>query len=164
MFQFFASSGLKTNIGLLSDFTMILWLFIVLLVACVSKIFGCTITGKVMGVSWSESLAIGIMMNARGYTVVFEIICGLILTVNLSLIELIVLNIGYDMQVINPKVFLIFVVMALVTTFMTTPLLNRVLKNVEICPVDPQNSCSQEGLAVENMLNEPRMVLGDIAS
>uniref|UniRef100_A0A915ITU1 Cation/H+ exchanger domain-containing protein n=1 Tax=Romanomermis culicivorax TaxID=13658 RepID=A0A915ITU1_ROMCU len=103
---FFALSGLRTNIGLLNEAETWLWLFVVIAVACVGKLFGSAITARLMRMSWRESFSIGVLMNTKG------------------LVELIVLNIGYDTHVINDRIFLIMVVMALVTTFMTTPIIS----------------------------------------
>ncbi|KAG0375195.1 K(+)/H(+) antiporter [Mortierella sp. AD032] len=100
---YFALSGLKTQVGLLDNGRI--WGLVILttFVACFGKITGCTIAAKVQGMEWRESFAIGILMNCKG------------------LIELIVLNIGYDAGVINDKVFVIMVAMCLITTCMTTP-------------------------------------------
>ncbi|KAF9544053.1 K(+)/H(+) antiporter [Mortierella hygrophila] len=100
---YFALSGLKTQVGLLDNARI--WGLVILttFVACFGKITGCTIAAKVQGMEWRESFAIGILMNCKG------------------LIELIVLNIGYDAGVINDKVFVIMVAMCLITTCMTTP-------------------------------------------
>ncbi|KAG0290704.1 K(+)/H(+) antiporter [Dissophora globulifera] len=101
---YFALSGLKTQIGLLDNGRI--WGLVVLttFVACFGKIVGCTGAARLQGMEWRESFAIGILMNCKG------------------LVELIVLNIGYDAKVINDKVFVIMVVMCLVTTCMTTPM------------------------------------------
>ncbi|KAI8350290.1 Sodium/hydrogen exchanger family-domain-containing protein [Mortierella sp. GBAus27b] len=101
---YFALSGLKTQIGLLDNGRV--WGLVVLVtaVACFGKIVGCTGAAKLQGMNWRESFAIGVLMNCKG------------------LIELIVLNIGYDAGVINATVFVIMVMMCLITTCMTTPL------------------------------------------
>ncbi|KAF9089631.1 K(+)/H(+) antiporter [Mortierella sp. GBA35] len=100
---YFALSGLKTQVGLLDNGRI--WGLVILttFVACFGKITGCTVAARVQGMEWRESFAIGILMNCKG------------------LIELIVLNIGYDAGVINDKVFVIMVAMCLITTCMTTP-------------------------------------------
>uniref|UniRef100_A0A914W636 Cation/H+ exchanger domain-containing protein n=1 Tax=Plectus sambesii TaxID=2011161 RepID=A0A914W636_9BILA len=103
---FFASSGLKTSVGLLNDAMTWMWLVLVILISCSGKIFGCTFAAKLVGIPWRESWSIGILMNTKG------------------LVELIVLNIGLEAQVINPKIFTIMVMMALVTTFMTSPIIS----------------------------------------
>ncbi|KAI9258471.1 Sodium/hydrogen exchanger family-domain-containing protein [Sporodiniella umbellata] len=101
---YFTLSGLKTQIGLLD--TGAVWGYVVLVIflACVGKIVGCTLAAKWCGLKFRESLTVGFLMNCKG------------------LVELIVLNIGHDAGVLNDQVFAILVVMALITTFMTTPM------------------------------------------
>uniref|UniRef100_A0A915CKE2 Cation/H+ exchanger domain-containing protein n=1 Tax=Ditylenchus dipsaci TaxID=166011 RepID=A0A915CKE2_9BILA len=101
---YFASSGLKTKMGLLNDWTTLLFSVLVICVACAGKIIGCTLAARWTGFPWRESFSIGILMNTKG------------------LVELIVLNIGLDAGVINERIFVVMVLMALVTTFMTSPL------------------------------------------
>ncbi len=103
---FFVFTGLRTQIGLLDD--PYLWKItgIIILVAVVGKFFGSALAAKFVGQSWKDSLAIGALMNTRG------------------LMELVVLNIGYDLGVLTPEMFAMLVIMALVTTFMTGPALD----------------------------------------
>lgn len=105
---FFAFTGLRTEIGLINSPE--LWFVCILLVtvAIAGKLGGCTIAARLVGESWKDSLTIGTLMNTRG------------------LMELVALNIGYEMGVLPPSIFVILVIMALVTTFMTTPLLHLV--------------------------------------
>lgn len=102
---FFAYSGLRTQIGLLN--TPRLWLLCaaVVGVAIVGKYVGTYIAARVNGIENREASALGWLMNTRGLT------------------ELIVLNIGLSLNVISPVMFTMLVIMALVTTFMTAPLL-----------------------------------------
>ena len=102
---FFVSSGLRTQIGLIS--APLLWLIclLVLAVACAGKLLGSTATMRLLGNPWKESLALGVLMNTRG------------------LVELIVLNIGLDLGVLSPTLFAMLVIMAVVTTMMASPLL-----------------------------------------
>ncbi|MBD2036390.1 cation:proton antiporter [Leptolyngbya sp. FACHB-321] len=102
---FFAYSGLRTQIGLLN--TPFLWLLcgLVVLVAIVGKYCGTYFAARVSGIEKREASALGWLMNTRGLT------------------ELIVLNIGLSLNVISPLLFTMLVIMALVTTFMTSPLL-----------------------------------------
>ncbi|MDX2245821.1 MAG: cation:proton antiporter [Bacteroidia bacterium] len=103
---FFVFTGLRTEIGLLND--PYLWKVtgLIILVAVAGKFLGGTLTAKFVGQNWKDSLTIGALMNTRG------------------LMELIVLNIGYDLGVLTPEIFAMAVIMALVTTFMTGPALN----------------------------------------
>ena len=105
---FFAFTGLRTEIGLINSPQ--LWGVCALLVtvAIAGKLGGCAIASRLVGESWKDSLTIGTLMNTRG------------------LMELVALNIGYEMGVLPPSIFVILVIMALVTTFMTTPLLHLV--------------------------------------
>jgi Kef-type K+ transport system membrane component KefB/nucleotide-binding universal stress UspA family protein len=105
---FFAYSGLRTQIGLLDTQASWLTCGLIILVACAGKFGGSTLAARIMGISWRESSAIGVLMNTRG------------------LMELIVLNVGLDLGVISPKLFTMMVLMALVTTFITSPLLERI--------------------------------------
>ncbi len=102
---YFTASGLRTQIGLLNDLQSWGFVILVTLVACVGKIAGCTTASKISGMTWRESWAVGILMNTKG------------------LVEIIVLNIGLDAGVINTKVFTIMVLMAIITTLLTSPLI-----------------------------------------
>ncbi|MEH1805494.1 cation:proton antiporter [Nostoc sp.] len=102
---FFAYSGLKTQIGLLNRPELWLLCGLVLAVAIAGKYVGTYVAARVSGISKREASALGWLMNTRGLT------------------ELIVLNIGLELGVISPLIFTMLVIMALVTTFMTSPLL-----------------------------------------
>ena len=102
---FFAYTGLRTSIQALNGTEMWLYCALVLLVAMLGKFGGSSIAARVSGMSWRDSTAIGVLMNTRG------------------LMELVILNIGLDLGVISTALFSMMVVMALATTFMTTPLL-----------------------------------------
>jgi Kef-type K+ transport system membrane component KefB len=105
---FFAFTGLRTQIGLLNGSN--LWLVCALIIglAIIGKFVGGSVAAKVVGLSWKDALSIGALMNTRG------------------LMELIVLNIGYDLGILRPEVFTMFVLMALVTTFLTAPALSLI--------------------------------------
>jgi Kef-type K+ transport system membrane component KefB len=103
---FFALTGMRTEIGLVSGVDQWLACGLIILVATVGKFGGATVAARLTGLGWRESSALGILMNTRG------------------LMELIVLNIGYDMKVISPNLFAMMVIMALVTTVATTPILH----------------------------------------
>ena len=102
---FFAYSGLRTQVGLLNRPELWLLCGMVVLVAIVGKYVGTYVAGRVCGMSSRDASALGWLMNTRGLT------------------ELIVLNIGLSLGVISPLLFTMLVIMALVTTFMTSPLL-----------------------------------------
>jgi len=102
---FFAFTGLRTRIGLVEGGEMWGWCALVVLVAVAGKFGGSAAAARLTGMSWREAGAIGALMNTRG------------------LMELVILNIGLDIGVISPAVFAMMVLMALATTFMTSPLL-----------------------------------------
>lgn len=103
---FFVSTGLRTEIGLLN--TPELWgmCLVFIAVAIVGKFGGAMFSARFVGESWKDSLYIGALMNTRG------------------LMELVVLTIGYEMKILPPAIFVMLVLMTLVTTFMTTPLVS----------------------------------------
>ncbi|MBL0014371.1 MAG: cation:proton antiporter [Flavobacterium sp.] len=114
---FFVFTGLRTEIGLIND--SYLWEITgwIVLVAVAGKFLGSALAAKFVGQNWEESFTIGALMNTRG------------------LMELVVLNIGYDLGVLTSEIFTMMVIMALVTTFMTGPaldLINYVFKTKDI--------------------------------
>jgi Kef-type K+ transport system membrane component KefB len=102
---FFAYTGLRTSIGLVRGPAMWIDCLLIILVAVAGKLGGSTIAARAAGVPWRNAIALGILMNTRG------------------LMELVILNIGLELGVINQTLFSMMVLMALVTTFLTTPLL-----------------------------------------
>jgi Kef-type K+ transport system membrane component KefB/nucleotide-binding universal stress UspA family protein len=102
---FFAFTGLRTSIGLVSGGEMWMYFGLVLLVAVAGKFGGSTLAARATALPWREAGALGVLMNTRG------------------LMELVILNIGLELGVISPALFTMMVLMALVTTAMTTPLL-----------------------------------------
>ncbi|HLP63497.1 cation:proton antiporter [Flavobacterium sp.] len=113
---FFVFTGLRTEIGLIND--PYLWKItgLIVLVAVVGKFFGSALAARFVGQNWKDSLTIGALMNTRG------------------LMELVVLNIGYELGVLSPQIFTMMVIMALVTTVMTGPaldLINLIFKSKE---------------------------------
>jgi Kef-type K+ transport system membrane component KefB len=106
---FFAVTGLRTNVGLLDSSELWFCCVLVLGVAIAGKLGGALLSAAGVGFSWREATAIGVLMNTRG------------------LMEMVVLNIGLDIGVISRSLFTMIVIMALVTTAMTTPLLERIV-------------------------------------
>ena len=107
---FFAFTGMRTQIGLIAGLQDWLLCGAIILVACAGKFGGTTIAGRLTGLSWRDASALGVLMNTRG------------------LVELIVLNIGLDLHVISPRLFTMLVIMAIVTTVMTTPFLHLIVR------------------------------------
>jgi K+:H+ antiporter len=107
---FFAFIGLRTQIGLVSGLQQWMLCGLIIVVASAGKFGGSLLAARITGLGWSEGAALGVLMNTRG------------------LMELIVLNIGLDMGVISPTLFAMLVIMALVTTFATTPILHLITR------------------------------------
>jgi Kef-type K+ transport system membrane component KefB len=105
---FFAFTGLRTQVSLLNDWEGFLLCALIILVAIAGKLGGSMLMSRWTGKSWPQSFSIGVLMNTRG------------------LVELVVLNIGYDLGILSGRIFAMMVLMALVTTFMTGPLLSLV--------------------------------------
>ncbi|MEH2292252.1 cation:proton antiporter [Nostoc sp.] len=120
---FFAYSGLKTQIGLLNRPELWLLCALILGVAIAGKYVGTYVAARVSGINKREASALGWLMNTRGLT------------------ELIVLNIGLELGVISPLIFTMLVIMALVTTFMTSPLLEWTYpkKLIRLDMVEPES-------------------------
>jgi len=104
-FPFFAFSGMRTQIGLLSSGYDWLVCGAIIVVATLGKFGGTVVAARVSGLDWRHAAGLGILMNTRG------------------LMELIVLNVGLDLGVISPTLFTMMVLMALATTLATTPIL-----------------------------------------
>jgi Kef-type K+ transport system membrane component KefB len=85
-------------------------------VAVAGKLAGCAVTLRLTGTSWRDAMAVGVLMNTRG------------------LIELVILNVGLDLGVISPMLFSMLVIMAVVTTFMASPLLDLLLRRAAAQP------------------------------
>jgi Kef-type K+ transport system membrane component KefB len=102
---FFAFTGLRTQVGLLNGWKDWFMCAVIILVAIAGKLGGSMFMSRWTGMNWTQSFSIGVLMNTRG------------------LVELVVLNIGYDLGILSGRIFTMMVLMALVTTFMTGPLL-----------------------------------------
>jgi Kef-type K+ transport system membrane component KefB len=105
---FFVFTGLRTQVTLLNDWNSWLMCLAIVVVAVVGKLLGSMLMARWTKMSWRDSFSIGVLMNTRG------------------LIELVVLNIGYDLGILSARIFVMMVIMALATTFMTAPLLSFV--------------------------------------
>lgn len=111
---FFTYTGLRTKVDSLASAE--LWGFcgLVLAAAVLGKFGGCGLAARLTGFSWRESACIGVMMNTR------------------ALMELIVINLGMDLGVIPESVYCMLVMMAVITTIMTTPILLRIMPGTEL--------------------------------
>ncbi len=111
---FFVLTGLRTQINLLDNFYLSGICAIVVLLAVTGKFIGSAFAARFVGQNWHDSLVIGALMNTRG------------------LMELVVLNIGYDLGIISKELFSIMVCMALITTIMTGPVLDLINRRYKI--------------------------------
>jgi Kef-type K+ transport system membrane component KefB len=98
-------TGLRTQIGLLHDLEGWSLCLLITAIATLGKLGGSAAAARFTGMSWFESLQLGALMNTRG------------------LMELIALNIGYDFGILPPRIFTMLVIMAVLTTMITGPLL-----------------------------------------
>jgi Kef-type K+ transport system membrane component KefB len=108
---FFALAGMRTDIGLLEGWGHWGTLALIVFVATAGKFGGTTLTARASGLSWRDAAGLGALMNTRG------------------LMELIVLNVGLDLGVISPAIFTMLVLMALMTTVATGPVLQMLFGN-----------------------------------
>jgi Kef-type K+ transport system membrane component KefB len=117
---FFALTGLRTRIDLLTDRTLLGYTLAIFATAIVGKLAGAALAARTTGMTWKDSLGLGVLMNTRG------------------LVELVVLNAGLNLGVLSPALFTMMVIMALVTAFMTTPILIA----LKIPPLPAQQDCT----------------------
>jgi Kef-type K+ transport system membrane component KefB len=103
---FFVYTGLRTQIGLLGDLVSWATCLAIIAVATIGKLGGTVLAARWTGLPWRDSVALGALMNTRG------------------LMELVALNVGYDLGILTPEIFAMMVLMALVTTATTGPLLS----------------------------------------
>jgi Kef-type K+ transport system membrane component KefB len=131
---FFALTGLRTSISLVKGPAMWSCCALIILVAIAGKFGGSMIAARIAGMPWREAAGLGVLMNTRG------------------LMELVILNIGFEIRVISPALFSMMVLMALVTTFMASPLLQWIY---------PAATCGPEGSAERGMVPELAGLLAD---
>jgi Kef-type K+ transport system membrane component KefB/nucleotide-binding universal stress UspA family protein len=140
---FFAYSGLKTQIGLLNSWLLWGLCGLVVVVAIAGKYIGTYISARVSGIEHRDASALGWLMNTRGLT------------------ELIVLNIGLSLGVITPLLFTMLVIMALVTTVMTSPLLELTYLKPKMLPADPIDPLvDQDGYRILVLIANPNSASG----
>jgi len=105
---FFALTGLRTRIDLLTGRSALGYGLAILAIAVAGKLAGAALAAKTIGMNWKDSLGLGVLMNTRG------------------LVELVILNAALDLGVSSSALFTMMVLMALITTFMTTPILSAI--------------------------------------
>jgi Kef-type K+ transport system membrane component KefB len=119
---FFAFTGMRTQIGLVSGSQQWLVCLAIIAVATLGKFGGTLGAARAMGLPWRDSASLGVLMNTRG------------------LMELIVLNIGLDLGVISPTLFAMMVLMAIVTTVATSPILHALIPDPAALPGPPERA------------------------
>ncbi len=124
---FFAFTGMRTQIGLVSGVEQWLLCGLIIVVATTGKFGGTLVSARLTGLGWRDAASLGLLMNTRG------------------LMELIALNIGLDLKVISPTLFAMMVLMALATTMATTPLLQLLSRSRP--ELDQGNNGSNDGRA-----------------
>ena len=107
---FFATTGIRMSLDIFGGARMWLFFGLVLLVAFAGKLGGSAVASRMAGLSWRESLSLGALMNTRG------------------LMGLIILSVGVDIGVISQPLFVMMVLMAIITTVATTPLLSALMR------------------------------------
>jgi Kef-type K+ transport system membrane component KefB len=117
---YFALTGLRSSIFLITGVQMWVYCAVIIVLAVMGKWGGSMLAARLNGMSWRESAAVGILMNTRG------------------LVELVILNIGLELGILSPALFSIMVLMALVTTLMTTPLIKWIYPHSLEMPAPPK--------------------------
>ena len=120
---FFAFTGMRTEIGLVSGWYEWLVVLLIIAMATAGKFGGSVVGARAAGIDWRTAASLGILMNTRG------------------LMELIVLNVGLDLGVISPALYTMMVLMALATTMATTPALHLAEGSLRAALTAPQRSC-----------------------
>ena len=148
---FFLVTGLRTDIFTIDSVSLVFWLLLVLAVAVGGKFFGCGMAARLTGFSWQDSTVIGALMNTRGLT------------------ELVILTIGLQLGVLSDSIFAIMVIMALATTVMAAPIVNRLMPREkalqEMTDAErgaPLPAATRVLVAVTNPLTAPGLV--DVAT
>lgn len=119
---FFVYTGLNTEIGLLNQSSLWMLCILLIVIATAGKFVGILFSARFVGYDWKSGMILGALMNTRG------------------LMQLVVVNIGLDLGILSPEIFAMMVVMALVTTFMTGPLLNLIDKVFKDKTVEKESS------------------------
>jgi Kef-type K+ transport system membrane component KefB len=113
---FFTYTGLRTDVGTMTGAALWAMCALVLIVAIAGKFGGCWFAARLNGLPWREAAMVGVMMNTR------------------ALMELIVINVGFDLGIIPQSVYFMLVFMAVFTTYLTTPVLRRLVRSSELEP------------------------------
>ena len=137
---FFAFTGLRTDLSLVKGPQMWMYCGLIIVVATVGKLGGSTVAAWLSGMPPREAAGLGTLMNTRG------------------LMELVILDVGLDIGVISPALFSMMIVMALVTTFMTTPMLHLV------CPKELLQGARDKAMTQQVAVQPPGLPEGESAA
>jgi len=124
---FFAFTGLRTTVQLIDTPTLWVDAAVILAVAIAGKGGGSALAARAMGLQWRAATALGVLLNTRG------------------LVELVVLNIGLELGILSPVIFSMLVLMALVTTFMTSPIIGWLLPQHRVAPAPARERVTRAG-------------------
>lgn len=130
---FFATAGLRVDLGLLADLTVLMWALVVLLVASLTKFLGSILGGSIARLPGRESVALGIALNARGA------------------LEIVIASVGLSLGVLNQASYTVVVLMAMATSMMAPPLLKLVLRGWP-GTVDEQERLRREEALAQNLV------------
>jgi Kef-type K+ transport system membrane component KefB/nucleotide-binding universal stress UspA family protein len=137
---FFATAGLRVDLGLLADPTVAAWAVAVIAIASVSKYVGALAGARVAGLTGREGTALGVGLNARGA------------------LEIVIATVGLSLGVLNDESYAIIVVMAMATSMMAPPLLRATLRGWAGDP-DELRRLEHEAELASNVVVRTRHVL-----
>lgn len=138
---FFATAGLRVDLGLLADAEVLLWAVVVVVVASIGKFAGSLISARIAGLPNREGAALGIGLNARGA------------------LEIVIATVGLSLGVLNQASYTVVVLMALATSMAAPPLLRRVLAGWEGTPEERTRLAREERLAGNRLIRSERVLL-----
>jgi len=137
---FFATAGLRVDLGLLAHGDVLLWAAIVLVVASAGKFGGAYVGARLARLPRGEGLALGVGLNARGA------------------LEIVIATVGLSLGVLNDRMYTVVVLMAILTSMAAPPLLRLVVRSWSGTP-EEQQRLEQEELLRENVLVRPQRLL-----
>ncbi|MFP5320307.1 MAG: cation:proton antiporter [Acidimicrobiia bacterium] len=138
---FFATAGLRVDLGLLGDPEVLLWGLVVLAAASIAKFVGSIVAAKIAGLPNREGAALGIGLNARGA------------------LEIVIATVGLSLNVLNQASYTVIVLMALATSMAAPPLLRRVLVNWAGTDEEQERLLREETLARNIVVRNERVML-----
>jgi K+:H+ antiporter len=138
---FFATAGLRVDLGLLGDATVLLWSVIVIAVASIAKLLGAYVGGRLARLPNQEALALGVGLNARGA------------------LEIVIATVGLSLGVLNTRSYTVVVLMAIVTSMAAPPLLRMIAKRWQGSDEEQQRLQREETLSSNLLVRANRILL-----